>query len=188
MNFTLAGNINLGDFVKLGSGEEGYIEDIQWRVTRIRTLFDTVVVIPNHRLAESVVTNYHQPAPDVAILIPVGVHSASDLEEVERVTCQVGRRIMETIPGAVPGFDPLVRYRAFGDSTIDFDVILRLRSYPDILLVRHEFIKALVRAFASEGIVIPFPVRAINLEQEQAGAARGVPSVRAPSESSFEEH
>jgi small-conductance mechanosensitive channel len=147
-----------------------------------------VVVIPNHRLAESVVTNYHQPAPDVAILIPVGVHSASDLEEVERVTCQVGRRIMETIPGAVPGFDPLVRYRAFGDSTIDFDVILRLRSYPDILLVRHEFIKALVRAFASEGIVIPFPVRAINLEQEQAGAARGVPSVRAPSESSFEEH
>lgn len=188
MNFTLAGNINLGDFVKLGSGEEGYIEDIQWRVTRIRTLFDTVVVIPNRRLAESVVTNYHQPAPDVAILIPVGVHSASDLEKVERVTCQVGRRIMETIPGAVPGFDPLVRYRAFGDSTIDFDVILRLRSYPDILLVRHEFIKALVRAFASEGIVIPFPVRAINLEQEQAGVARGVPSVRAPSNSSFEEH
>ena len=106
MNFTLAGNINVGDYVKLGSGEEGYVEDIQWRVTRIRTLFDTVVVIPNHLLAETVVTNYHQPAPDVAIIVPVGVHSASDLEEVERLTCQIGRQIMETIPGAVPGFAP----------------------------------------------------------------------------------
>jgi small-conductance mechanosensitive channel len=188
MNFTLAGNINLGDFVKLGSGEEGYVEDIQWRVTRIRTLFHTVVVIPNRQLAETIVTNYHQPSADVAIVIPVGVHAASDLEQVERVTCQVGRQIMKTIPGAVPEFEPLVRYRAFGDSTIDFDVILRLRTYPDILLVRHEFIKALVRAFAAEGIVIPFPVRALNLEQERAGAARGMLSAGAPPESSFEEH
>ena len=191
MNFTLAGNINLGDYVKLGSGEEGHVEDIQWRVTRIRTLLDTIVVIPNHQLAETVVTNYHQPAPDVAIIVPVGVHSASNLEEVERVTCQVGRRIMQTVPGAVPGFDPLVRYRAFGDSTVDFDVILRLRTYPDMLLVRHEFIKALVRAFAVEGIVIPFPVRAINLAQEDgagAGAGRRAFSAGSPSPSSFDEH
>ena len=143
-------------------------------MTRVRTLFDTIVVIPNSQLADSIVTNYHQPSPDALILVPVAVHAASDLDHVERVTCRVARQIMETIPGGVPGFEPSVRYKAFGDSSIDFWVILRVRAYPDLLLVRHEFIKALVRAFASEGIVIPFPVRALNLAQENAaGAAAG---------------
>ena len=139
-------------------------------MTRVRTLFDTIVVIPNSKLADSIVTNYHQPSPDVLILVPVAVHAASDLEQVERVTCRVARQIMETVPGGVPGFEPMVRYKAFGDSSIDFWVILRVRAYPELFLVRHEFIKALVRAFAAEGIVIPFPVRAINLAQERAAA------------------
>ena len=201
MNFTLAGNINVGDFVRLGSGQdgqdgfEGYIEDIQWRVTRVRTLFDTIVVIPNSQLADSIVTNYHQPSPHALILVPVGVHAASDLDHVERVTCRVARQIMETIPGGVPGFEPSVRYKAFGDSSIDFVVILRVRAYPDLFLVRHEFIKALVRAFASEGIVIPYPVRALNLAQEDAAGAavgRGGSSVDASSNAdwppTFDEH
>ena len=195
MNFTLAGNINVGDFVKLGSGDEGYIEDIQWRVTRVRTLFDSIVVIPNSQLADSIVTNYHQPSPDSLILVPVGVHAASDLDHVERVTCRVARQIMETIPGGVPGFEPSVRYKAFGDSSIDFWVILRVRQYPDLFVVRHEFIKALVRAFAAEGIVIPFPVRALNLAQEEAvgaAASRGGSSAGSRSDSAapptFDEH
>jgi small-conductance mechanosensitive channel len=189
MNFTLAGNINVGDFVKLGSGDEGYIEDIQWRVTRVRTLFDTIVVIPNSQLADSIVTNYHQPSPAALILVPVAVHAASDLDHVERVTCHVARQIMERTPGGVPGFEPSVRYKAFGDSSIDFWVILRVRQYPDLFLVRHEFIKALVRAFAAEGIVIPFPVRALNLVQEAgAGADRGDFSAGAPSPPTFDEH
>ena len=202
MNFTLAGNINVGDFVKLGPGSEGYegyIEDIQWRVTRVRTLFDTIVVIPNSQLADSIVTNYHQPSPDALILVPVGVHAASDLDHVERVTCRVARQIMETIPGGVPGFAPSVRYKAFGDSTVDFWVILRVRQYPDLFVVRHEFIKALVRAFAAEGIVIPFPVRALNLAQEDgagADAGRGAFAGGSPSDSAsgspwpptFDEH
>jgi small-conductance mechanosensitive channel len=198
MNFTLAGNINVGDFVKLGSGQEGcegYIEDIQWRVTRVRTLLDTIVVMPNSQLADSIVTNYHQPSPEALILVPVGVHAASDLDHVERVTCRVARQIMETIPGGVPGFEPLVRYKAFGDSSIDFLVILRVRAYPDLLLVRHAFIKSLVRAFASEGIVIPFPVRALNLAQEDGAtvaAGRGALSAGSPADSAspstFDEH
>ena len=89
--------------MKLGSGDEGYIEDIQWRVTRVRTLFDTIVVIPNSQLADSIVTNYHQPSPDALILVPVAVHAASDLDHVERVTCRVTRQIMETIPGGCRG-------------------------------------------------------------------------------------
>jgi small-conductance mechanosensitive channel len=96
---------------------------------------------------------------------------------------------METIPGGVPGFEPFVRYKAFGDSSVDFQVILRVRAYPDLFLVRHEFIKALVRAFASEAIVIPFPVRALNLAQENdAGAGRETFFAGSPSPPTFDEH
>jgi small-conductance mechanosensitive channel len=168
MQVTMAGNIRVGDFVKLESGEEGFVEDIQWRSTRVRTLPNNAVLIPNSRLAQSVVTNYHRPSRDMAVLVQVGVHYSSDLEQVERVTCQVARGIMRTVPGGVADFDPFIRYHTFADSSINLTVILRAQQFTDQFLIKHEFIKALARAFAAEGIVIPFPIRALNLTQEQS--------------------
>jgi small-conductance mechanosensitive channel len=163
---TLAGNIRIGDFVRLESGEEGYVEDISWRASRIRTLPNNSVLIPNSRLAQSVVTNYHRPSRDLAVLVQVGVHYASDLDHVERVSCEVARKIMKNVPGGVPDFEPFIRYHTFGESSIDFTVILRAREFGDNFVVKHEFIKALMRAFKAERIVIPYPIRAVNLEQE----------------------
>jgi small-conductance mechanosensitive channel len=165
---TLAGTIRVGDFVRLESGEEGFIEDIQWRSARVRTLPNNSVVSPNSRLAQSIVTNYDLPSRDLAVLVEVGVHYSSDLDQVERVTCEVGREVMKATPGGVPEFEPFIRFHTFGDSSIGFSTILRARSFGDRFLVKHEFIKALSRRFAAEGIVIPFPIRAINLQQERA--------------------
>ncbi len=174
LHVTMAGNIRVGDFVKLESGEDGFVEDIQWRATRVRTLPNNFVLIPNSRLSQSVVTNYHRPSKDLAVLVQLGVHYASDLEHVERVACRVARDVMRTVAGGVPEFEPFIRFHTFGDSSINFTVILRAREYTDNFLVKHEFIKAVARAFAAEKIVIPFPIRAINLEQE------GVRLERAP--------
>ena len=169
MQVTLAGNIRLGDFVRLESGDEGYVEDIQWRTTRVRTLPNNFVLIPNSRLAQSVVTNYCRPSKDLAVLVQVGVHYASNLDHVETVTCAVAHKVMQDVPGGVAGFEPFIRYHTFGESSIDFTVILRAREFADSFVVKHEFIKALMRAFMAEGIVIPYPIRAINLDQERPG-------------------
>lgn len=171
MQITLAGNVRVGDFIKLESGEEGYVDDIHWRTTRIRTLPNNFVLIPNSRFAQSVVTNYHRPSRDLAVLVQVGVHYASDLDRVERVTCEVARTILTTVEGGVPDFEPFIRYHTFAASSIDFTVILRAREFADHFVVKHEFIKALSRAYAREGIVIPFPIQAINLDQEKARGA-----------------
>jgi small-conductance mechanosensitive channel len=171
MQLTFTGNIRVGDFVKLESGDEGYVEDIQWRVTRVRTLSNNFVLIPNSKLAQSVLTNFHQPGPEVAVLIGLGVHYKSDLELVERVTSEVGKQIMQNVKGAVPEFEPFIRYHTFGDSSIDFTVILRAKEFTDQYLIKHEFVKSLSRAYAQNGIVIPFPIRAVNLDQEAASAA-----------------
>lgn len=171
MQVTLAGNLRVGDFVKLESGEEGFIDDIQWRVTRVRTLPNNFVLVPNSRFAESVVTNYSRPTTDLAVLVQVGVHYTSDLERVERVTCRVAREIMQSVPGAVPDFEPFVRFHTFGPSSIDFSVIMRGKTFVDQFLIKHEFVKALKRAYEAENITIPFPIVALNVGQERVPVA-----------------
>ena len=173
MQLTLAGNIRIGDFIRLESGEEGFIDDIQWRATRVRTLANNFVLIPNSRLAQSVVTNYHRPSKDVAVLVQVGVHYDSDLARVERVTCEVARNVMQTVPGGVPDFEPFIRFHTFADSSINFTVILRTLEFSGNFLIKHEFIKALSTRYSAEGIVIPFPIRALNFEQERVHGPNG---------------
>lgn len=164
----LAKQLRVGDYIKLGSGEEGYIADINWRTTRINMLPNNVVLVPNDKLAKSIVTNYHLPENEMSVLVAVGVHYRSDLKQVEEVTIDVAREVMREVPGGVPDFEPFIRYHTFNASSIDFSVILRAKEFVDQYLIKHEFIKRLHVRYAREGIVIPFPIRAINRDQEQA--------------------
>jgi len=161
--------IRVGDYLKINSGEEGYVNDISWRTTKIRTLAGNLVLIPNAKLTELIVTNYTLPGKDMAVLVGLGVHYDSDLAEVEEVTCGVAAEVMREVPGGVPDFVPFIRYHTFGASRIDFSVILRGREFVDQYLIKHEFIKRIHERFAKEGIVIPYPIRALNYEQEKRG-------------------
>ncbi|MBU3911448.1 MAG: mechanosensitive ion channel family protein [Candidatus Omnitrophica bacterium] len=160
--------IQLGQFIKLDSGEEGYVEKLGWRSTWIRMLPNNVVVIPNKMLVDSKVLNYYYPQTEMAVLVQVGVHYDSDLKKVEKVTCEVAKEIMKEVQGGVPGFDPFIRYHTFNAFSIDFTVILRAKEFVDNYLIKHEFIKKLHERYAKEGIVIPYPIRAINYDQEGA--------------------
>jgi small-conductance mechanosensitive channel len=158
--------VRIGDYIRLEGGEEGYVTDIRWRNTTIRTLPNNFVIVPNNKLASAVITNYYQPAKDMAVLVQVGVAYASDLGKVEKVTIEVGRDVMRTVKGGVPEFEPFIRYHTFGDSSINFTVILRGQEFVDQHLVKHEFIKRLQRRYAQEGIEIPFPIRTVHLKSE----------------------
>ena len=158
--------VRIGDYIKLASGEEGYVADIRWGNTAIRTLPNNLVLIPNKSLASAVITNYYQPSKDLAVLVQVGVAYGSDLQKVEKITIEVGREVMRTVQGGVPDFEPFIRYHTFGDSSIHFSVILRGQEFTDQHLVKHEFIKRLQRRYAQEGIEIPFPIRTVHLKPE----------------------
>lgn len=161
---TAARQVRVGDYIKLETGEEGYVVDIAWRSTRIRNLPNNWIIIPNTKLAQAIVTNYDLPSQDMAVLVQVGVDYRSDLEKVERVTCQVAKEVMSGVSGGVPEFDPFIRYHTFADSSIDFTVILRSKTFVDQYLVKHEFVKRLHRRYAQEGITIPFPIRTVILQ------------------------
>lgn len=156
--------INTGDYVTLDSGQEGFIEDIGWRATTIRMLRNNLIVVPNTKLAQAIITNYNLPAREMSVLVGVGVAYDSDLEHVERVAKEVAREVVTEREGGVKEFDPLVRFYEFGDSSINFNVIFRSREFVDQYSLTHEFVKALHKRFGEEGIEIPFPIRTVYMK------------------------
>ncbi|GAA3209196.1 mechanosensitive ion channel family protein [Streptomyces thermocoprophilus] len=164
-----------GDYIRLSSGEEGYVEDINWRQTTVRALSNNLIVIPNGQLARANMTNFMRPEQQLTILVQVGVSYDSDLEHVERVTTQVVAEVMTEITGAVPDHEPAVRFHTFGDTRIGFTVILGVGEFSDQYRIKHEFIKRLHRRFREEGIRIPAPARDITVRR--AGGA-GIPQQR----------
>lgn len=158
---TMARQVRIGDYVKLESGQEGYIDDIGWRATNIRMLPNNLVLVPNKKLSEAIITNYDLPSQELAVLVEVGVDYGSDLAKVERVTCEAGREVMKTVPGGVPKFEPFIRFHTLGDFSINFTVILRAKQFVDQYLIKHEFIKQLLIRYKQEGITIPFPSRTV---------------------------
>jgi len=163
----VAKQLRVGDYIKLESGEEGYVTDINWRITKIRMLPNNVVLVPNDKLTKTIITNYYLPDKEMAVLVNLGVHYNSDLEKVEKITCEVAREVMQEVQGGVPYFEPFIRYHTFADFSINFTVILRAKEFVDQYLIKHEFIKRLHKCFNKEGIVIPYPIRAINYAQEE---------------------
>lgn len=153
--------VRIGDYVRLESGEEGYVTDIQWRSTSIRSLRNNVIVVPNAKLAESIVTNYHRPGKQLALQLPICVAYGTDLERVEVIAAEVGRELMSEVAGGVPEFAPFVRCSTLGDSGIGLTWVLRAREFADQPLLTHEALKRLLARFQAEGIEIPYPTRSV---------------------------
>lgn len=153
--------IGVGDYIKLDSGQEGYVLDIGWRATRVRELPNNVIVIPNAKLSQSILTNYYLPEKEMSVVFQAGVAYGSDLKKVEAVTIETARETLKEVQGGVDSFEPFIRFHTFGQSSVDFSVILRVREYTDRYLVVHEFVKRLHARYAKENITIPFPQRVI---------------------------
>jgi small-conductance mechanosensitive channel len=129
---------------------------------------NNMVVIPNSKLAQSVVTNYYLPEKRMAMLIPVSVSYSSDPERVEAILLAEARKGIGEIPGLLGDPEPSVRFiPGFGDSSLDFTLICQVREFTDQNLVQHELRKRILKRFKEEGIEIPFPHRTVYLREEK---------------------
>ena len=170
--------IRVNDYIRLSTGDEGRVTDINWRfITVMPPNEGSVVVIPNKVIANAVSTNYSQPRDDIIVVVPIGVGYESDLDLVERVTVEVARELQIKIDGYEPHFDangndidklaPVVRYQAFNDSSIDFNAVMHVQVFTNQYLLKHEFIKAITKRYREEGINIPFPIRTLDLPDDK---------------------
>jgi small-conductance mechanosensitive channel len=161
-------SLRVGDFIKLETGQEGYVEDITWRTTRVRMLPNNIVVIPNSKLSQSVVTNYYLPEKRMSLLIPIGVSYSSDPEKVEKVLVEEAKKAAGEIPGLLGNPEPFVRFiPGYGESSLDFTLICQVQEFVDQYLAQHELRKRIFKRFKEEGIEIPFPHRTVYLREER---------------------
>jgi small-conductance mechanosensitive channel len=158
--------VKTGDYIRLDTGEEGYVTDITWRNTTIKALPNNMIVVPNSRLASAIITNYYQPEREMTVRIDVGVSYDSDLAKVEKVTMEVAREVIREIPGGVTKFEPFIRFHTFADSSINFTVFLRAKEFVEQYPLKHEFIKRLHERYQKEGIEIPFPIRTVYMREK----------------------
>lgn len=177
LQIIISKQIRVGDYIKLSTGDEGKVTDINWRFISIMPANEgSVVVIPNKVIAGAVSTNYSMPRDDIVVVVPIGVGYESDLEKVERVTIEVARELMMKIDEYEPQFDskgvdrnplaPVVRYQKFNDSSIDFNAVMHVTKFTSQYLLKHEFIKKIMERYREEDINIPFPIRTIVTHEE----------------------
>jgi len=157
--------IRIGDYIRLESGEEGYVTQVGWHSTRIQTLSNNTVIVSNAKLVGSRLTNFYLPDKEIPVGVNVSVTYESDLEKVERVTVGVAREVLKDTVGGVKEFEPSIGYSSFGDSGIHFTVNLRAKEYANQYLIIHEFIKRLHQRYEMEGIEITSPVRNVYIRK-----------------------
>ena len=178
LQIIISKQIRVNDYIKLSTGDEGRVTDINWRyITVMPPSESNVVVIPNKIIAGSVTSNFSQPRDDIIVVVPIGVGYESDLELVEHVTVEVARELQIKIDGYQPHFDengidrnklaPVVRYQKFNDSSIDFNAVMHVQTFTNQYLLKHEFIKEITKRYRVEGINIPFPIRTLDLPDDK---------------------
>jgi len=167
IHVSVAGNIRLGDYIKLNTGEEGHISDITWRTTTIRALSNNLIIIPNSKLAQAVVTNYYLPEKRIGLSIPVSVSYDSDVAQVERILIEEAVKGAKEIPGLLAEPAPVVRFiPGFGSSSLDLTLNCQVAEFTDQYPVQHELRKRILLRFRSEKIEIPYPTRSVLLGRQ----------------------
>ena len=167
---SVAGQVRLGDYIKLNTGEEGYVTDISWRSTTIRVLANNLIIIPNSKLAQAIVTNYYLPERRVSLGIPVSVTYDADPDLVERVLLEEAKSAAGAVKGLLAVPAPSVQLiPGFGDSAMNFTLGYCVAEFADQYGVQHELRKRILKRFRAEGIQMAYPTRTVYV-REQAGA------------------
>lgn len=156
----------LGDFIILDSGERGKVTKIGLRSTRLLTRDDVEISIPNGVMgATKIVNEAGGPPMRYRIRTNVGVAYGSDVDHVGQVLVGVA----DDHPKVREAPEPRARFRTFGASSLDFELLCWISDPADRGLVLHELNSEIYRRFQTEGIVIPFPQQDIYIRQMPSG-------------------
>lgn len=161
--------IRPGDFVQVG-GTFGEVEDIGLRATRVITRDQVAIFVPNSELATTQVVNHSRPTSNLRISVGVGVAYGSDVERVRRVLLECAR----TTPQVLAEPAPEVRFTDFGDSSLDFALLVWIADPAEDLRVGSALRFAIDAAFRAAGITIPFPQRDLHLRSWDPAGPRGL--------------
>jgi small-conductance mechanosensitive channel len=160
--------VRIGDYIKLSSGEEGFVTDITWRCTTMRTIANNLVVIPNNKLGQTIFTNYYLPEPRMMMSVSFGVGYDSDVDRVEAILREETTAAAGAIDGLLGDPAPTVRFNPGpGDFALVFQVNFNVEEFADQYRVQSDLRKLLFKRLVRENISMPFPTRTVILEDKR---------------------
>jgi MscS family membrane protein len=162
----------IGDRIKLATGEVGDVESIGMRATRIRTLDETILIVPNSLLVKDRLVNQTRPARHITSRIEVAVAYGSDLAEVKRILAEAALQS----PHVDRTHAPAVLVTRFADHAIIFLVAFWALDYAEQGLATSEVHEEIYRRLAEARIEIPFPTRRVIHEQTSTNGPGGPPA------------
>ena len=159
------GVIATGDYIKLENGLQGYVVEVSWRSTRIRDWHNNLVVVPNSKFAETIITNFQQPTNAVNVYFECGTSYDSDLYRVEEICLEVMDTIIDSHPMAIKEYGKYFAFDNFGDSNVNFWLFVQATDRLGSFVVQSDMMKLLHKRFQEEGIVINYPVRTLQFPE-----------------------
>jgi MscS family membrane protein len=150
-----------GDFVVLDKGERGEVVAIGLRSTKIKTLDDSLITIPNSLISASKIVNESAPAPNLRLRVPVSVAYGSDIDRVEELLTGCAKENEKIVREPAP----LARFKSFGESALNYELLCWAKEPALKEVAVHELNRAVYKAFAKEGILIPYPQRDIHIKE-----------------------
>ena len=162
--------ISVGDRVSVND-IEGDIEEINIRSTKVKTLDNISIIVPNSEFVSKDVINFSHGDPTYRLGIDVGVAYGSDLDTVLKALNEVANESDQVLKNPPPD----VHLRNFGDSSWDMKLLVWIPDVKKRYNVQNELNQAIVRKFREYDIEIPFPQRDINFRNS-------IPDSKAPNQ------
>jgi small-conductance mechanosensitive channel len=154
LNILASKQIVKGDYIKVDSDHEGTVIEISWRTTLIRSISNTVIVVPNVKLLSTTVTSFHFHSSEVTGSVDCRVAYGSNLEHVEKVAVFSAQEIINGSEDTIKTYTPIVRFIGFSDYSIIFSLFFRVKSVYSKAFVQSEILKKIYKNFNAEKIKV----------------------------------
>jgi small-conductance mechanosensitive channel len=165
INILVSKQITRDDYIKLDSGQEGTVAEVNWRTTLIKEIDNTTIVVPNSKISSSIVKSYHFKKFEVTSSITCGVSYKSDLDQVEEIAKLAAKETIDKYNSASKDYQPIVQFTDFGDSSINFILYFRVKTVYARAFIKSEVLKNLYKRFGEAKIEIPFPQRIVTINK-----------------------
>ncbi|MFB6131729.1 MAG: mechanosensitive ion channel family protein [Salinigranum sp.] len=156
----------IGDYVVLEGGEAGTVVKVGIRSTTLRTRDEVLVTVPNSVLNAAKIVNESAPGRRKRIRVKVGVAYGTDLDEFEGVVLDVAAEE----PLVLDSPQPRMRFRAFGDSALQYELLCWVDHPTRAARATHELNRAIYVALGEADIEIPYPKREVTYRTASGGS------------------
>ena len=151
----------IGDRIQLVGGQIGDVADIGLRSTKIKTLDNQLLIIPNSDLCNSILTNQAFPNRRAKGRINIGVAYGSDVDQVKLLLVSTAGEVEDVLSEPVPE----AYFVSFGDSALNMALFFWVEEYSQLFAITDKINSLIIKRFAEHTIEIPFPTRTVKIQK-----------------------